>query len=430
MYRSVKLEAFSQRPSVSVVVLLGNTGLMNFGFSMFVPLLAIHYTQHLGFAAAAIGLVLALRQFSQQGLDVIGGAFGDRFGARRAIAIGCFVRAAGFVGIGASTSLAPLLLWAIVSGLGGAFFDATSTAALADLVEPERRQRMFATSAMLANVGQATGPLVGVALLDINFMTVSVIAAACFVLVGVLTLTLLPPTLLRGEAAVSRASGHLSSLNFGLGGTLRILWRDRTFVWLTCLLAGFWFLWAQINITVPLAALQIGGPKTGRELTALAFALYAGSAIFLQYPLTRLVGERYRVRTILVVAVALSGAGMTLVFATSLIPMFVLGIAIFAVGRMLIGPTINEVTAQLAPAGMYGAYFGFGALAIGVGAGLGQYLGGFLFDIATAAHQPALLWGPLVVIGVGCTAGLARLRLPDSHAGAEPVVASVVSREG
>lgn len=410
-----KLTHTATTSQISVVTLLTNTCLMNFGFSMFVPLIAIHFSHGLGFTAAAIGLVLALRQIAQQGLDLAGGVFADRFGARTAIVIGCFVRAAGFVGIGVSTTLPMLILWAIVSGVGGAFFDASGTAALADLVAPERRQRMFAASATMGNAGQTIGPLLGVALLGINFVVVSLAAAGCFVLVGTLSFAFLPDTLLRGGHVADRertadlaGASNVSSVLT----TLRTLRRDRTFVRLTLLLAGFWFLWAQLNIGVPLAAVRIGGPSFGATLAGLAFAINAAPAILIQYPLARYVGERYTPRVVLAASVALSGAGMALVFATPSVAVFVVGIAVFALARMLIWPTVNAVTADLAPAHMLGAYFGFGALAVAIGAGLGQFLGGFLFDLATASRQPALLWAPIFFIGLAAAYGLSRLRLP------------------
>ncbi len=415
-----KLTHTATTSQVGVVTLLTNTCLMNFGFSMFVPLIAIHFSHGLGFTAAAIGLVLALRQLAQQGLDLAGGVFADRFGARTAIVIGCFVRAAGFVGIGVSTTLPMLILWAIVSGVGGAFFDASGTAALADLVAPERRQRMFAASATMGNAGQTIGPLLGVALLGINFVVVSLAAAGCFVLVGALSFAFLPDTLLKGGVAASdreRATDPAGASNVSsVMATLHTLRRDRAFVLLTLLLAGFWFLWAQLNIAVPLAALRIGGPSFGATLAGLAFAINAAPAILIQYPLARYVGERYTPRVVLAASVALSGAGMALVFVTPSVTVFVLGIAVFALARMLVWPTVNAVTADLAPAHMLGAYFGFGALAVAIGAGLGQFLGGLLFDLATASRQPALLWAPILLIGLAAAYGLSRLRLPTRAA--------------
>lgn len=402
-------EATARQRRAGVAVLLGNTLLMNFGFSMLIPLLAIHFTGSLGFTAASIGLVLALRQFSQQGLDLVGGVFGDRFGARSAITIGCFIRAAGFFGIGISRTLPSLILFAVLSGIGGAFFDACGTAALADLVAPHNHQRVYAASATLGNVGTTVGPLLGVALLGVSFVMVGAISAGCFVFVGLLTLVFLPASALRATpacapkpddvAAASRPAAH---------GSVMMLLRDRTFVLLTALLAGYWFLWAQMNISVPLVAARMGGPR----LAALAFAANAGPAILLQYPTARYIGDRWSPRLILTVSVALCGAGMALAFISPLVPVFFLGVVLFALARMVIGPTINAVTAELAPAGRLGAYFGFGALAVAIGAGFGQYAGGVLYDAASALHQPAVLWATLAAVGIGSAIGLARLPLP------------------
>jgi DHA1 family multidrug resistance protein-like MFS transporter len=405
-----------QRP-LAVVTLLANTCLMNFGFSILIPMLALHFTNSLGFTAAAIGLVLALRQIAQQGLDLPGGVFADRFGARTAITIGCFVRAAGFLGIGCARTLPELIGWAVVSGIGGAFFDASGTAALADLVAPHKRQQAFAASATMGNIGQTLGPLVGVALLGINFAVVGIAAAVCFVVVGLLTLALVPAATLRRTIPARprdataeerpRAPTHAPA-----GASLALLLRDRTFVWLTGLLAGFWFLWAQLNISVPLVAAQLGGAR----LAGAAFAINAGPAVLLQYPVARVVGRRVSARVVLAISVALCGVGMALAFAGLSVAIFVAGVGLFALARMLIWPTVNAVTADLAPEGRLGAYFGFGALAVAIGAGGGQLTGGMLYDMARSAHQPALLWGSMLVIGLGTGAGLLRLALPDGRA--------------
>jgi DHA1 family multidrug resistance protein-like MFS transporter len=403
-------------PRAGVVLLLGNNCLMNFGFAMLVPLIAIHFTGRFGFAAAAVGLVLALRQFSQQGLDVVGGIFADRFGARAAIVIGCCIRAFGFVGVGGSTTLGSLMLFAVISGIGGSFFDASGTAALAELVQPERRQAVYAASATMGNVGQTVGPVVGIALLGINFEVVSLAAAGVFVLVGALTFALLPAGLLRAKAGAgagrpAKGAGAEAQKATGVRATLAALGRDRTFLLLTLLLAGFWFLWAQMNITVPLEAVRLGGPERGPRLAALAFAINAGPAILIQYPLARFVGGHFDLGSVLAVCTLVSGLGMALAFATPLVPLFMLGIALFALARMLVWPTMNVLTASLAPQGMLGAYFGFGALALAIGGGVGQYVGGFLYDTAGRTQQPALLWGPLLLVGIGAAAGLRRLPL-------------------
>lgn len=59
------------------VSVLAVTFLMNAGFFLIIPLVSVHYVDRLGRAAAFIGLVLAVRQFVQQGLTVFGGALAD-----------------------------------------------------------------------------------------------------------------------------------------------------------------------------------------------------------------------------------------------------------------------------------------------------------------------------------------------------------------
>jgi DHA1 family multidrug resistance protein-like MFS transporter len=395
----------SAQRHVGVGVLLSGTFLMNLGFNILVPLLAIHFTANLGFTAAAIGLVLALRQFAQQSLDLFSGILGDRIGARTSIAAGCLIRAVGFLGIGYSHTLAELLWWALVAGVGGAFFDAPGTAALADLVAPEQHQRAFAASATCGNLGAAIGPLIGVALLGDGFGVVGVVAALCFAVLGLLTLALLPGFALRGAAP----EGQAREAEMRLGATLRLLWRDKTFLWLTVLLSGFWFIWAQINITVPLAAARLGGAP----LAALALSVNAGLAIVLQYPLSQLAGRHWTLPRLLVICTAVSAVGMALVFALPLVATLFAGIVVFALGRMVMGPVINSATAALAPAGKFGAYFGFGALAIAVGASGGQLAGGALYDVARRLDLPVLLWGSMLLAGVVVMLGLARLRLPE-----------------
>src|SRR5690242_4121768 len=65
------------------------------GFFMVVPLISVHYVDGLGWAAASIGLVLAVRQLTQQGLTMFGGVLADQVGPKMLICSGLAVRIAG-----------------------------------------------------------------------------------------------------------------------------------------------------------------------------------------------------------------------------------------------------------------------------------------------------------------------------------------------
>ena len=78
-----------------LAVLLANQTLLNGSFFMLFPLISVHFTRDVGMSATVIGIVLAVRQFSQQGPMIFGGALADRIGYKRAIAIGLLVRGTG-----------------------------------------------------------------------------------------------------------------------------------------------------------------------------------------------------------------------------------------------------------------------------------------------------------------------------------------------
>ena len=63
-----------------LIVILVDTFFMWAGFFMVIPLISVHYVDDLGWSAASIGLVLAVRQLTQQGLTLPGGMLADRFG--------------------------------------------------------------------------------------------------------------------------------------------------------------------------------------------------------------------------------------------------------------------------------------------------------------------------------------------------------------
>lgn len=86
LYRSFR--SFD-RPSQ---VLMVNQFTINLGFYMLMPYLAAYLAGPLALAAWAVGLVLGVRNFSQQGMFLIGGTLADRWGYKPLIIAGCLMR--------------------------------------------------------------------------------------------------------------------------------------------------------------------------------------------------------------------------------------------------------------------------------------------------------------------------------------------------
>ncbi|MGV7750457.1 MFS transporter, partial [Mycobacterium kansasii] len=87
---------------------------------MLMPYLAGYLAGPVGLAGWAIGLVLGIRNFSQQGMFLIGGTLADRLGFKPLIVAGCLLRTIGFVLLATVESLPALLIASVATGFAGA----------------------------------------------------------------------------------------------------------------------------------------------------------------------------------------------------------------------------------------------------------------------------------------------------------------------
>lgn len=375
-----------------LVALLTITFLMYCGFFMVIPLVSVRYVEGLGFAAATVGLALAVRQLLQQGITVVGGMLADRFGVRGLIGLGVLIRAGGFVLLAFAISPSLLFLSMVLSALGGALFEAPSRAAVAALALPEERARYYSLSSVIGGLGMTIGPLVGAWLITFNFQTVCLAAAACFVLVTGVVL-LLPPV---------RVAEGGSTIFSGVGMALR----DRTFLIFTGLLMGYWFMWVQLTISLPLVAQRLTGTSAS---VAWVYTLNSGMTVLLQYPALRLAERHLPLMPMLILGMALMALGLgTVAVASSFVALLVC-VFIFTLGTLLATPTQQSLTAALADQRALGSYFGVNALALAFGGGVGNFSGGLLTDASRAAGMPALPWLTFGLVGLGAAIGLAVL---------------------
>ncbi len=390
--------------------LIASNFLMWGGFFAVIPLVTVHFAGSvasggLGWAAASVGLVLGLRQLTQQGLTVLGGAWADRVGPKPLILAGCVLRSLGFAWMAFSGTLPVLLASALLAGIGGGLFDAPKNAAITAVTHPAHRTRLFSLTSISGNLGMVTGPLIGAALLGLGFQVAALASASVYlVAAAVMGLTLphvRPP---------SRPPGS------GMAG-LRAAAANAPFRRFTLVLIGYFLLSTQINVAITLKAIALAGPQA----TGPLYAVSAGLAVALQYPLLRLAERYLRVRTVLTLAVGTVGLALGLMALASTFGALLLCVGLYSLGTMLVYPTQQTLTARFAPAGQVGSYFGFSAISLGVGGALGSVLGGWLVDAGAGLGLPALPWMLLAATGFVTAWGL-RWALRDlAPAPAEPV---------
>jgi MFS transporter, DHA1 family, multidrug resistance protein len=367
-----------------LLVLLVSTFFAWGGFFMVIPMISVHYVDGLGWAAGAIGLVLAARQFFQQGLTPFSGVLADRFGAKPLIAIGMLVRAVAFAG-----TYGLLMTAAIVSAVGGALFESPRSAAVAALTDEGERSSYFAKTGVVAGLGITAGTQLGALLLGVDFRLVALVSAASYVLIFVMIMLWLPAVQVAEKGGAFRG--------------LKLAFRDRPFLTYTGFMGGHQFMAAQFSITLPLMATAIAGNPSA---VAWVYAVNSIIAVALGYPLPRLTERRIGAPRALIAGVLATAVGLVLIgFSRDTISLL-LAVVVYSLGIVLARPSEQTVAAGLANPVALGSYFGVAALAVAFGGGLGSYAGGLLYDLGRSLGLQALPWLIFALVGLIAAAGL------------------------
>jgi MFS transporter, DHA1 family, multidrug resistance protein len=395
-----------------LIVILVDTFFMWGGFFMVIPLISVHYVDDLGWSAASIGLVLAVRQLTQQGLTLPGGMLADRVGAKWLICAGMLLRAAGFACMAWADTFPLLLASALLAAIGGSLFESPRSAAIAALTNETNRARYYSLLGVVGGLGMTLGPLLGALLLRTDFSIVALVAASCYLVTFLLTVLFLPPVQVASERR---------GLTYGIALALH----DRPFMMFNLLLMGYWFMWVQLSISLPLVARAISGTT---DAVSWVYTLNAGMSVLLQYPLLRFAERKLRPLPILVLGVAAMAVGLGGIGLAGSVTALLLCVALFSAGALLASPSQQTVTAGFANPTALGSYFGVNALALALGGGLGNYSGGLLYGLGQQRAAPALPWMVFCVVGLASALGMTLLhrRQASVRAGASRDASSMV----
>ncbi len=380
----------SQARSLGKFFLLFDNALVILGFFVVFPLISIRFVDQLGWAAMAVGLALGLRQLTQQGLGIFGGAIADRFGAKPMIITGMLLRAAGFATMALAESPWMLVCSCILSGLGGTLFDPPRTALVIKLIRPQDRSRFFSLLMMQDSAGAVIGALIGSWLLQYNFHFVCWVGAGIFVLAALSNAIFLPAYRISTGRAPMR------------DGMLRVL-RDRRFIRYVLTLTGYYMLTVQVMLMLPIAVNDMAGTPTAVKWM---YAIEAALSLTLLYPIARWSEKRFSLEKrlmcgLLIMTLSLVPVGMV----SGLNPLLLL-IGFFYIGNIIAEPARETLGASLADARARGSYMGFSRLGLALGGAIGYTGGGWMYDTGRALQLPQLPWLLLGLVGLLTLAGL------------------------
>ncbi|MBI4495126.1 MAG: MFS transporter [Chloroflexi bacterium] len=411
-----------------VQVLLVNQLTINVGFFMLVPFLAGYLTRDLGFAAWMVGLVLGVRNLSQQGLFLVGGTLSDRIGYRPVIIAGCAVRTFGFAAFGIFNSLPGLLLAAVLTGLAGSLFNPAVRAYLAQAAG-ERRVDAFAMFNLFSQAGLLLGPLIGVALLGVDFRLVCVLAGGLFLVLTILQVLYLP----------AREGSEAHSTRTVLGDWREAL-ANRAFILFALGTLGHFALFNQLYLGMTLEVRRVTGHDAG---VGLVFLVSGVLGIVGQVAVTSYCKAHWRPVISIVIGLALMGLAFVPLFvAAPFVPLAPLAVptawlgaggealaaplgqgvattinlapvlassAVLTLGVMISLPFAMDLVATLGAGRMVGTYYGLYYLASGFGSAGGNLVVGAAMDVGQDLGLIGLPWLLLVLLGLASAASIAAL---------------------
>ncbi|WP_081511559.1 MFS transporter [Nocardia donostiensis] len=378
---------------------------INLGFYMLMPYLAGYLAGPLGLAAWAVGLVLGMRNFSQQGMFLIGGTLADRLGYKPLIVAGCLLRTGGFALLAFATSLPWLLIASAATGFAGALFNPAVRAYLA-ADTGERRVEAFAVFNIFYQAGILAGPLVGLALMVLDFRVTAAAAAVVFAALTVAQLFALPAR--HSETTTE----HTSVLE-----DWRTIARNRRFLWFSVAMIGSYVLSFQVYLALPLQAEYVAGEHS-RVLVSALFVVSGVVAVAGQLRITGWFRARWGTgrslvvgMTILAVAfvplLAVPGPGR-LGTAAAVVALLV-ATAVLAVGTAAVFPFEMDTVVSLADGKLVATHYGFYNTIVGVGILAGNLATGAVVGAARAAGADWAVWAGLGLIGVLAAVALHRL---------------------
>lgn len=409
-----------RRFPLAVQLLLVNQLGVNTGFYLLIPYLATHLTENLGMSAAVVGVVLGVRNLSQQGLFIIGGSASDRLGARGVIIAGCALRTLGFALFALGDNLTVLLAASVLSGLAGALFNPAVRAYIAQEAD-ERNAEAFALFNVFATTGALIGPLLGSALLLVDFRTSALTAAGIFAVLTVAQALVLPARKVEPSK-----------------GTVLADWREvlgnRVFLAFALAMVGMFTLENQLYLLLPDGARQ----ATGWDGAAgLVFVVGTLANLTLQLRVTRALkqhGNRARWIAAGLGLMALAFLPPTVVAGPSggpdgtadavlrALPVLA-GALLLYLGVMVAQPFVMELIPRFGRPELTGTYFGIFYVVSGIAAAVGNTVVGWAMDTGERSGAGWLPWACCVLFGLASALGVAWLhRLGSLPAPSKPAV--------
>ncbi|MCF5548384.1 MFS transporter [Pseudomonas salomonii] len=365
-------------------LLLSASLILTLARAITLPYLVIYLSGHFGLSIADIGLVIGSTLIIGSLLSLYGGFLVDRMRSYRLMLTFCAVFTLGFLGAAVAPVLWLFYLCLVAVNLAYAVIDIAVKAGFGSLLPVDRRSEAFSIKYTLTNIGYAVGPFLGAGLATVDaslpFMLSAGLGAGFLLIYGVW-----------GDRHLLTAEANPPSIAFLAVGTL--LLRDYRLVCFTLggLLSAVVF--GQFTAYLSQYLIVTTTPQETYRIISTLVATNALMVISLQYSLGKRISPRYLNRW-LAAGLSLFILGLGGFALSTTLLMWVLSMAIFTLGEIIVFPAEYMFIDNIAPNHLRGMYYAAQNLS-NVGAALGPVLCGWVL-----ATQPAYSMFYMLVVFV------------------------------
>ncbi len=338
------------------------------GASMIWPFLMIYVSKKLVIPLTQVATLITINAVTGLVFALLAGPIIDRLGRKWIMVISLVGNGLVYVLMSQAQTY---LEFAVAEALLGAFnplYRVGADAMVADLIPREKRLTAYAILRMSGNTGVAIGPAIGGFVAVQSYTTAFFVAAAGMTFYGILIALRARETLPVFEDRTQRRT-----VFEGYG---RIL-QDNAFMRFTLVFTLTSMLASLIWLILPVYTnTQFGIPENRYGFIPTTNALMV---VTLQYLVTQ-VTKRFKPLSVMTVGTAFYAIATGLIALFSGFWGFWFCMVVMTIGELILIPTSNTYTANLAPADMRGRYMSIYGLTHSVASGIAPLLGGFLSD--------------------------------------------------
>ncbi|KZB79121.1 MFS transporter [Yersinia pestis] len=375
-----------QRFSSRVTNLLIASLVLTIGRAVTLPFITIYLVEHFQLAPDTVGLLLGASLALGIFTSLYGGYLVDKFNKKRLILLTIILFSATFFALPWIEHPAWVILTLALLHSAYSVYTIAVKACFADWLPVNERIKAFSANYTLVNVGWAIGPVMGVLVVGFGPQLPFIISGALALLVAiVLKFRINDADMLATERVSSESVPDLRQ-------TFNILRHDKRLIYFTLgsLLGAMVF--AQFSGYLSQYLITVFDAKFAYQVIGAVMTVNATIVIALQYLLSRRMNQQNLMRWLMIGTLFFIIGLLGFMVAQDSIPLWMLAMAIFSLGEIIVIPAEYLFIDFIAPANLKGSYYGVQNLGQ-LGGAINPVLCGFLL----AYTVPEMMFYMLII---------------------------------